>query len=171
MKQFILICILFVSCGLLSQELNDKQPWFMAQISNESENIFLVSGYSSKTGLQADVLVPEKKVIFKVSDNQPVKVATGSGIYSIYLHCFFDKDGLPLKTCAVFEKIKAGKITNKIGPLLVFRNYYSIRSTAEQLDFQLLSCDALALLTPKSSILPEIALQHPPQIFFPPFTS
>ncbi len=160
-----------VAAPLLSQEPVYKEPWFTVHIKNESQQICFVTGYSKEQMLQADIMNPSTHITFRVSDDQPVNIPTASGIYRILIGTFFNCNGFPLKPYAVFEKIKTGKVSNKIGPVIMFRTYYSIAPCGEQLDFILSSADTLLLDTPKNPLLPEIALQRPTEAFIPPFSS
>ncbi len=177
MKRIFILFVLVIVCFTarqfvaLEHEPVYVQPWFTATITNQSESIFLISGYNHTDSLQSDILSPGRAQEFKISDDKKVQIATPSGIYQILIHSYFSSDGSPLNPCAVFEKIKAGQVSNKIGPVLMFRTYFKIAPFGERLDFEIRKKDAVLLITPKAPIMPETALQRPVQSFIPPFVS
>lgn len=172
-----LFIILFSASVIVCQEPACKEPWFTARIINDSKNIFLVSGFIDTQGHLSDILNPGRNIAFTVSvnnddlNNKAVMIPTNSGIYSISLHCFFDKDDRPLNTCAVFEKFHAGAAGNKIAAISAFRNYLPIKAFGQELQFRLYGNTLLCLQPPDAFIDQEIAFQRPAEAFVPPFTS
>lgn len=166
MKQ---LSVIIISLSLFNLYGMTKTPSFIARISNESKNIFLMSGYNEENTLQSDFLSPGSKINFYVADEQTVKISSPTGIYLIYLHSISKKSHNPSADSssnfyAVFEKIKAGKVSNKIGPVRVFRKYFPFKFR-EHLDFQLLLDDTLVLLTDKHAIQEDVATQELATLF------
>lgn len=162
---FIINCV----CG---QEPVYKEPWFNVQVSNSSESSLIIVGAMHNTQeYKEHALHPDNTIHFIVTDDKQVNITTCSGTYSIYIHSFFCPEGNPINPCAIFQKTIDGPVSNKMGPLLVFRSYYRIKFFGQQLEFKLISNGTLALLSPRSPLCPTAALQKPTQAFMPPFTS
>lgn len=167
-----LYIFLFLINFIRGQESMYIEPWFTVQLDNGSSNSFLVSGAIYNNQDTQDIaLNSNSNALFIVTDDKRVEVATPSGTYSIYIHSFFCPDGSPLNPYAVFEKTRVGQVSNKVGPMLLFRNFYRIKPFAELLKFRLVSDNILVLLTPKAPLCPEFALQKPACAFVPPFTA
>ncbi|CAN5133783.1 hypothetical protein BH09DEP1_BH09DEP1_2580 [soil metagenome] len=148
-----------------------NHPWLIAQVYNDSNELFFMSGYDQDQHLQADILNPEQHIDFWVRDEKSVKIASPTGIYSIYLTFYFDKNGQPKNTHAIFEKLQAEKVSNKIGPGIVFSKNVAIAPFGQRLTFRILLDNTVVLITDKEVTSGQTPFDPPLDEFRPPFSS
>lgn len=147
-----------------------KKPYVVAQVYNESENIIFMSGHNENQVLHADTLNPESKVNFWVRDEQPVKIST-RGIYWIYLNFYYDKTGYPRDTRLLFEKFEAAQVSNKIGPVSVFRKLLPVCPFGKRVTFRILLDETVVMISDTQLLTDDTPLSAQEFPARPPFTS
>lgn len=168
--RFITVIILCSSTLTAMNEVVYKNPYVVAQVYNESENLIFMSGHNENQLLHADILNPESKIDFWVRDEQPVKIST-RGIYWIYLNFHYDNTGYPLDTRLVFEKLETGRISNKIGPALVFRKQLPVFPFGNRVTFRILLDETVVMISDTQVLPDDTPLSSPEFPVRPPFGS
>lgn len=146
-----------------------KEPYVVAQITNESENIIFMSGYDENRVLHADTLNPDNHVNFWVRDEQPVKIST-NGIYCIYLNFHYDKRGYPQDTRLIFEKLETARISNKIGLALVYRKQLPVCPFGACIPFRILLDETVVMISDTKTLPDDCPLSTPALVVSPPST-